>query len=137
MGATYTKRGAHSWLVTVHYRGERERITVHSKADAEALVQHVYKCELAGANVIETMRQARQERETAGPIVPPPPLPALRDAVPAWLDGQERAGEIRTSTANCYRARLAKWAYPFTLADGRALGDVLINDVTREMLGAL
>src|SRR5882762_6130673 len=119
MGATYTKRGAGSWLVTVHYRGERERITVHSKADAEALVQHVYKCELAGANVIETMRQARQEHETAGPIVPPPTFPRLRDVLPEWLDREARAGTFRATTANIYRRRLATWGFSFKVADGR------------------
>lgn len=45
MGATYSKRGRNSWLVTAHRNGERERITVHSKADAEQLVREIYRRE--------------------------------------------------------------------------------------------
>ena len=41
------------------------------------------------------------------------------------------------STANIYRSRLATWLYPHPLADGRLLGDVAVNRVTREMLVAV
>src|SRR5262245_2236319 len=71
------------------------------------------------------------------PAVPPITFPRLRDALPDWIDRQQRAGEIRASTAVSYRSRLAKWAYLHSLPDGRLLGDLSVNEVTREMLGAV
>src|SRR5262245_33107656 len=101
MGATYTKRGRRSWLVTAHRNGERERVTVHSKADAEQLVQDIYKRELAGENVIESIRRARDQRQA-----PPPPamvaFPTLRTALPDWLHREGRAGAIRATTGDVY-----------------------------------
>jgi len=136
MAATYTKRSKHSWLVTAHRHGQRERITVHTEADAKQLVQEIYRRELAGENVIETLRSAREQREAAPAPAPPTAFPLLRDAVSEWIDREARAGEIRTSTANIYRARLKTWGFAFKVAGGRALGDVPINEVTREMIGA-
>ena len=136
MGATYRKRGKRSWLVIVHHQGAREFKTVHSEQDARDLVRFVHKQELAGINVIDTIRQARAERAT-----PPPPAPStfprVRDALPAWIDAQERGGDIRGGTPAAYRSRLATWVYPHVLADGRFLGDLPVNEVTREMLGAV
>lgn len=136
IGATYTKRSRHSWLVTAHRHGERERITVHSEADAKQLVQEIYRRELAGTDVIETLRRAREQRESTPTPAAPAAFPLLRDAVTEWIDGEARAGEIRTSTAHLYHARLKTWGFAFKVADGRALGDVPINEVAREMIGA-
>jgi integrase len=36
-----------------------------------------------------------------------------------------------------YRSRLATWVYPHPLPDGRLLGDMAVNHVTRELLGAV
>lgn len=62
-------------------------------------------------------------------------FPRLRDALPGWLERQVQAGEIRASTACSYRNRLRGWCYPHVLSDGRLLGDVPVNEVTREQLG--
>lgn len=135
MGATYTKRGKRSWLITVCSSGERERKTIRgTEEDAKRLVQYVHKQELAGINVVETIRQARAHR-----AVPPPEVqyPRLRDALPEWIESQTRQGEIRASTALAYRSRLATWAYPYRLPDGRLLGELPVNHVTREMIGAV
>jgi integrase len=35
------------------------------------------------------------------------------------------------------RSRLATWVFPFQLPDGRLLGDLPVNQVTREMIGAV
>jgi integrase len=136
MGATYTKRGRHSWLVTAHRNGERERITVHSETDAKQLVQDIHKRELAGENVIDSIRRARDQRAVTIPTLEPTTFPMLRTVVPDWIEGEARAGTIRVTTANVYRLRLETWAFPFKVADGRELGDVPINEVTREMIGA-
>jgi hypothetical protein len=45
------------------------------------------------------------------------------------------AGELRGATPKAYTQRLAAWVYPFKLTDGRLLGDVPVDQVTREMLG--
>src|SRR2546425_9032839 len=131
MGATYRKRGKRSWLVTVHSHGQREFKTVRSEADAKALVAHVHKQELSGVNVIEAIQRARAT------VTVTPTYPALRDALPQWIDAQIQAGEFRASTGNLYRRRLRGWLYPHTLPDGRQLGDLPVNMITREMLGAV
>lgn len=134
MGATYARRGKHSWLITVHFDGLRERRTIHgTEQDAKDLVKHIHKQELAGINVVDTIRQARETKSPAEPVS----YPALRDAVKEWVDRQERSGEIRPSTAIAYSGRLRTWVYPHLLTDGRQLGDVPVNAVTREMIGAV
>jgi integrase len=142
MGATYYerkdrgKRGRKSFVVVVRWQGERETQIVRSKQDAEDLVRQVHKQELAGVNVIETIRQARTPAEP--PIkVPATPFPTLRQALPDWLRRQELAGEIRGSTPASYRSRLSTWVYPHVLPDGRLLGDQPVNQVTREQIGAV
>jgi integrase len=136
MGATYQRRGKKSWLITVHAAGQRERKTIHgTEQDAKALVQYIHKQELAGVNVVDAVRQAHAESSV--PPAVPLTYPPVREALPEWLARQERAGEIRASTAKAYRSRLATWVYPHVLPDGRSLGDVPVHQVTREMLGAV
>jgi integrase len=134
MGATFRKRGKRSFLVTVHADGRRQFKTVHSEQDAKALVQYVHTQELAGVNVVETIRQARAARAT---VTPAPAFPPLREALPAWIDRQTLAGEIRGGTPRAYRSRLTTWFYPSPLPDGRALGDLRADELTREMIGAV
>lgn len=134
MGATYTKRGKGSWLVTVTFKKTRERKTVHSEQDAKDLVRLIHKQELAGLNVVEAIQRARATRGTA---VEAPQFPTVRDALPAWVERHQRSGEVRSSTAKAYCSRLATWVYPHPLPGGRLLGDLPVNDVTREMLGAV
>ena len=85
---------------------------------------------------METIRQARAQAEAA-PVVEAVILPTLRAALPEWIERQERAGEIRVSTGLSYRSRLTTWVYPHPLPDGRQLGDLPINAVTREQIGAV
>jgi integrase len=135
MGATFRKKNKHSWLVAVHHDGHREFKVVKSKQDAQDLVRYIHKQELAGINVVETIRQARAKVQEPAAIVQA--YPRLRDALPEWIDRQERAGEIRGGTPKGYTSRLAVWVYPFALPDGRVLGDLPVNEVTRQMLGAV
>jgi integrase len=137
MSVSYRRRkDRKTWQVTVHGNGERERITVESEQAAKDLVQYVTKLELTGTNIIEALRRARIPQASA-PAAPAPTFPRLRDALPAFLDRQTRAGEIRASTEHLYRNRLRVWCYPHPLPDGRTLGDVPVDAVTREMLGGL
>jgi integrase len=138
MGATWARRTDRKnlWIVTVHHDKQRERVYVHSEQDAKDLCRHVLKQEALGVNYISTMRGA--------PTAPPAPatltaqvFPTLREALPEWIDRQALTREIRASTAKIYQCRLATWVYPHTLADGRVLGDIPVNAVTREMLGAV
>jgi hypothetical protein len=70
MGATYRrrdlKRGRRSWLVTIHFDKQREFATVYSEQDARDLVRQIHKQELAGINVVETIRAARAPRVEPG-----------------------------------------------------------------------
>lgn len=136
MGASYQRRGKQSWRVAVHFNGQRERKTVYSEQDAKDLVRWIHKQELAGVNVVEAIRKARVQQDLL-PITPAPQYPSLREAVPEWISRQERSGEIRPSTAKAYRSRLATWVYPHALPDGRLLGDLPVNQVMREQIGAV
>src|SRR5437870_1587438 len=136
MGASYQRRGKRSWRVAVHFNGQRERRTVYSEQDARDLVRWIHKQELAGVNVVEAIRNARAQRADA-PTTPAPEYPRLRDALPEWVSRQERSSEIRASTAKAYKSRLATWVYPHSLPDGRLLGDLPVNQVIREQIGAV
>jgi hypothetical protein len=129
MGATYRKRGKHSWLVAVHFEKQREFKTVHSEQDAKDLVKQIHKQELAGVNVVEAIRKAR---EVAGPRVSQ--WPTLRDALPAYIDQMAAKGEWTGSTPIAYRRRLATHVYDFELADGRRLGDLRVDQITEPMM---
>jgi integrase len=71
------------------------------------------------------------------PAIEAIPFPTLREALPGWIDRQERAGQIRGGTPSSYRSRLTTWVYPQGLQEGRLLGDVPVNQVTREQFGAV
>jgi integrase len=130
MGATYTRRGK-KFLVAVHSQGKRKYKMVDTEATAKALVREVLKQEILGVNVIAAIEKAR----AVAPVTPS--YPRLRDALPAWIDGQVQASEFRLSTANLYRGMLSGWVYRHPLPDGRVLGDLPVDQVTREMLGAV
>ena len=59
------------------------------------------------------------------------PDPLLKDALPAWLDAQERKRAIRHSTASMYGGRPKGRVYADRLKERRLLGDV-VDKVTRE-----
>jgi integrase len=46
-------------------------------------------------------------------------------------------GNLRASTGAAYRSRCATWLLPHALPDGRALGDLPVDTVPREMLGGV
>jgi integrase len=132
MGATYRKRGKGSWLATVHFEKQREFKTVHSEKDAKDLVREIHKQELAGLNVVEAIRKARQ-----APVLPVSQWPTLRDALPVYIDQMVAKGEWTGSTPISYRRRLATHVYDFELAHGQKLGDLRVDLVTEQMIGAV
>ncbi len=123
MGATWQKRGQ-SFRVAIHHDGQRRYITVRSKADAEGLVREIRRQELAGVNVLEAVKSARTNTPA------PSSFPTVSDAVLSFIEGQVKAGEVRESTALNYRNRCTKWLFP-------ALGDVPVDRLTREQVGAV
>jgi integrase len=137
MGVNYTKRGKRSWLITVVSRGEREYRTIRgTEADAKALVQFVRRQELAGVNVIDSLRNARSSGEVARTY------PTLYDGVKAFIEARIATNDIRGGTGPSYLSRLETWtkvfAIPHPLAGaGKQLGSLNIDQVTREHLGAL
>jgi hypothetical protein len=46
------------------------------------------------------------------PAIEAIPFPTLREALPGWIDRQERAGEVRGGTPSSYRSRLTTRVYP-------------------------
>lgn len=77
-----------------------------------------------------TSRRPARRRHQA-----PSTFPRLRDALPAYIDNQVKAGDLRVSSAKRYKGNLRRWAYDFDTG-GRKLGDLPIDQITREMLGA-
>jgi hypothetical protein len=57
------------------------------------------------------IRQARAQR-TEAPAAAAPTWPAFRDALTAWVARLEQTGEIRASSAICYRSRPQKCVFP-------------------------
>jgi integrase len=121
-----------AWWLYIDHQGKRKakRVGVGARAKKAA--------ELAALKI-----QARLALgdgsvfDEAKTVVPLPELPRLREALPEWISRQERANEIRPSTAKAYRGRCRTWVYPHALADGRLLGDLPVSQVTREMIGAV
>jgi hypothetical protein len=66
----------------------------------------------------------------------PSAYPRLRDSISAWVERQTTSGELRGSTPKNYLSRLRTWVFPHLLV-GRVLGDLPVNLVSREMLGAV
>jgi integrase len=133
MGVKIRERKGAWWLV-IDYKSRRKSKRVGSgpkakKAAELAAVQIQAKLAVGDSSQLDT--------QAPTPCVAPSSWPILREAVPQWIDRQERANEIRKSTARAYRSRLATWVYPHTLSDGRLLGDLPVNEVTREMVGAV
>jgi integrase len=123
MGATWTKRGK-SFRVAIHANGERRYVTVRSKQDAEGLVREIRRQELAGVNVLEAVKAARESKAA------PSNYPTVRDAVLDYINAQVRAGDLRESTALNYRNRVWKWLFP-------ACGNIPVDKLTREQVGAV
>lgn len=67
----------------------------------------------------------------------PSAFPRLREAVTAWIEQQERSGEIRGATPSAFLSRQRVWVFPHALPDGRLLRDVPVDQVTREQIGAV
>jgi hypothetical protein len=57
--------------------------------------------------------------------------------LPGRARRESRGRGASESTARTYGKRLRRWCYPHVLADGRLLGDVPVDQVTCEMLGAM
>jgi integrase len=130
MSATYQRRGKRSWLITVHWEGQRERRTIHgTEQDARDLVKFIHKQELAGVNVVETVRTARAA------VAPSQAWPRLRDDVPTFIEYQVSVGEWTGETPISYRRALNAHVFDFKLSGGRVLGDVPVDQVTPAMLG--
>jgi integrase len=134
MGVSYRKHGAR-WEIQVKSNGARAYQSVRgTKEDAKAVVRELLRLEAAGHNLIESLRLARQD---SAPAPAAPAFPTLREALPDWIQAKVDAGDLRASTGKSYRSRCATWLYPHALADGRTIGELSVDAVTREMLGGV
>jgi hypothetical protein len=114
----------------VHWEGHRERRTIPgTEQDARGLIKFIHKQELAGINVVETIRGAR----VSAP--PAPTWPQLRDDLARFIDYQLSVGEWTGETPVSCRRALNAHVFGFTLSDGRVLGDMTVDQVTAAMLG--
>lgn len=120
--ATYVKHGPR-WRVLIRpVNAKRVSRVVESEQEAIELVRHFNRLGLAGVDVGETLNAPKTDHRTT--------YPALRQAVPSFLEDQLALGNMRASTVRQYRFRLVKWAWPL-------IGDVPWNRVTREEIGSM
>jgi integrase len=120
--ASYVKHGK-KWRVLIRPVNAR-RITrvVRTEQDAKDLVRHFNRLGMAGVDLGQALAEAKAQTQRV--------YPALREALPAFLEEQVQLGNLRRSTANAYAERLTTWAFP-------RIGDVPWNLVTREEIGAV
>ena len=119
-----------AWWLFIDHKGKRKAKRCASKKAAE----------LARDKIDALLKLGQVEILDADQRPLPPPVleyPRLRDALPEWIDRKERSGDIRGGTPKAYKGRLRTWVYPFRLPDGRLLGDLPVNEVTRENIGAV
>ena len=133
MGVKVRERDGGWWLFIDH-KGQRKAKRVGAgpkakKAADLAAVQIQARLAVGDSSVLDARKPP--------PMTGHSQLPRLRDNLPDWISRQERSGEIRPSTARAYRSRLATWVYPYVLPDGLVLGDLPVNQVTREMIGGV
>jgi hypothetical protein len=100
------------------------RITrvVSSHQDAVDLVRHFNRLGMAGVDLAQALAEARTQTHRS--------YPAMREALPAFLNEQVKLRNLRESTVRAYKNRLKTWAYP-------RFGDTPWNLLTREEIGAV
>src|SRR5262245_57129733 len=120
--ASYIKHGK-KWRVLIRPVNAR-RITrvVRTEQDAKDLVRHFNRLGMAGVDLGQALAEARTKTRQV--------YPALREALPTFLDERVLLGNLRRSTASAYTNRLATWAFP-------RIGDLAWNLLTREEIGAV
>ena len=121
-----------TWRVSVNWKGKRKSCNVGKGREGKRAA--VAAAEQISAKLI---LGDRSFLDAPAPEAPAPIYPSLEQALPLWLERKERAGDIRGGTPTSYASRLRTWAYPFVVLDGRRLGALPVNEVTREMLGAV
>jgi len=120
--ASYIKHGK-KWRVLIRpVHAPRITRVVRTEQDAKDLVRHFNRLGMAGVDLGQALAEARTETHRV--------FPALREALPAFLDEQVELGNLRRSTASAYENRLRIWAFP-------RLGDLPWNLLTREEIGAV
>ena len=123
-------RGA--WWLFVNHRGRR-------KAKRVGVGKPGKRAAEAAAELIQARLTLGDWSVLDVPDPTPPGLahPVLETALPAWIARKAQGGDIRGGTPKAYASRLKTWVYPFVLSDGRRLGAVPVNEITREMFGAV
>ncbi len=125
------RRGA--WWIFANHNGQRRAKLIGKGKAGKKLAEQLRD----RWDALIKLGEAAQVFEKATPAAPASAFPKLRDAVPAWLVRQEASGDIRGATPSAYLAGLRTWVFPHRLPDGQLLGDLPIDQVTREMLGAV
>jgi integrase len=125
--------GYPGWSVFVNHQGRRKFQACgtgrSAGKDARALAEQWRS--------LITLGRADEVFAKAVPHHAPSTYPKLKDAVEAWIERQRAAGEIRGATPTAYLGRLGRWCFAHALPDGRLLGDLPVDQITREHLGAV
>jgi integrase len=123
--ATYVRHGRR-WRVLIRpLTAPRISRVVATEQEAKDLVHFFNRRGMEGFDLGQALREAQLRTATT-----PPSYPPIREAMPTFLDRLVALGEIRQSTAQAYKNRLAVWTYPL-------IGDTPWNLVTREQIGGV
>ena len=129
MPAFFRQRGPHSFEVTIRSGREREFKNVKTKADAQGLCRIIAEQERQGLDVVAIARGHQQATLSV--------WRRLRDELPEFIATMTARGDWTGSTPINYARRLKTFVYDFPLADGRKLGDLPVDQVTAQQIGAV
>jgi integrase len=133
MSVKIRERGR-SWWVFVDHHGQRKAKRIGEGKAAKKLAEQVRDQWTAWLTLGDV---AKVFAPKATAPTPTSTLPRLRDAVVAWIDRREASGDFRGATGPAYRAAVRTWIVDHTLPDGRKLGDLPADQVSREQLGEI
>jgi integrase len=121
------------WYVFADHQGRRRAQKCGTGRAGERLAKQI-KTKWEAHLALGQLDQVFVPKVAMAPVVPSV-FPTLRDAVTEWIERQEQGRDIRGATPIVYLGRCKTWVFDHALPDGRRLGDLPVNVVTREMIG--
>ncbi len=147
MGQSAEARSANAARQAIIPLPDSIRSLVESGA-RDPLIRRLHRIEMPTADIaqitgadpdrIDRLRRAGAPRPAKkAPPVFRAPYPTIQRALTEWLDAMVRVAALRRSTGFTYASVLRRWAYPFTLPSGRLFGELRIDEVDHDNVGAM
>jgi integrase len=114
------------WYVFVNHQGSRRAKQVGPGAQGKRLADQLAK-QWNAALVLGNVDAVFPVKATP---VATSTVPALRDALPDWLERREKLGDIRTASRRAYQSAVNTWVLP-------SIGDLPVDQITEAHVGAV